>query len=90
MIYYVERLNRELQNILYFWKHYAFQNGIIACEVDSEGIANINAPCGSVYISRIIYGASAASQHLRDDSFKSLADIAYLTLTNKLHNPNGG
>ena len=90
MTYYIERLNHELQRILHFWQNYAFQKGNIAFEVNSEGIKNDAAPCGSIYISRIIYGASAACLHLEDNSFRSLADIAYLTLTNKLKNPDGG
>lgn len=90
MTYYIERLNHELHSILHFWQNYVFQKGIIACEVNSDGTKNETAPTGSIYISRITYGASAACLHLHDNSFRSLADIAYLTLTNKLKNPEGG
>jgi cellobiose epimerase len=90
MEYYIDRLNLELRNIMRFWQEHAIINNQIATRVSIDGSASFDAPLGSVFLSRILYGASATSRHLEDASYKSIADLAYNTLLLKLSNPNGG
>jgi mannobiose 2-epimerase len=90
MQYYVERLDNELRNILSFWYKNAYKEQEIAPEVDHSGSINRQAPLGTIYLSRIIYGASAACTYLKDKSYLPLADCAYNTLITKLKNPKGG
>jgi mannobiose 2-epimerase len=90
MNYYTERLNNELIKILNYWIKYAIKDSRIAPEINNDGIANYQTPLGSVYVSRILFGSSAAIMHLKDRSFLPLAEIAFKTLTTQLYNPKGG
>jgi cellobiose epimerase len=90
MEYYIARLNHELKNILKFWQNYAIRNDQIATEVSNNGTARYNTPLGSVYLGRMLYGASAACRHFDTISYKPIADLAYKNLTTKLANPSGG
>jgi mannobiose 2-epimerase len=90
MNYYTERLNNELQNIINFWLKNAISDTRIAPEINNEGIANFSAPLGTVYVSRILYGSSAATKHLKVNSFMQLSEMAYNILTQNLRNPKGG
>jgi cellobiose epimerase len=90
MNYYTERLNSELKNILNFWLNNAIRDSKIAPEIDNEGIPNFRAVLGTIYVSRILYGSSAAVNHLKNNSYRILADLAYNTLTRQLRNPKGG
>jgi mannobiose 2-epimerase len=90
MEYYIGRLNHELKNILKFWQNYAIRNDQIATEVSNEGRAKFNTPLGTVYLSRLLFGASAACRHFGNSNFQWAADLAYRSLTAKLTNPSGG
>lgn len=90
MEYYIERLNRELRNIFSFWQKYAINNNQIAAEVSNNGQPIYEAPLGSIYLSRLLYGSSASCMYLHESSFRQIADLAYHTLRNQLSNPNGG
>lgn len=90
MDYYIERLKDELKNILKFWQENAIKNDRFATQVSIEGNANFSKPLGTLYVSRILYGASAATLNLKLDTYKPMADLAYRVLRNQLTNPNGG
>jgi cellobiose epimerase len=90
MEYYIGRLNHELKNILKFWQNYAIRNDQIATEVSIEGKAKFDGPLGTVYVSRLLYGVSAACRHLGNRSFQRAAELAFNSLTGKLTNPYGG
>ena len=92
MEYYAERLKTELKSILDFW-----QNNMISADKNkiypeyslTEG-PNQNATVGSMYLSRIIYGSSAACNYLHTENYKTLADIAFKMLYEQFRNPAGG
>ena len=90
MDYYIERLNHELKNIVEFWQNFAIRNNHIAPKVTIAGNSSFDDPLGSIYLSRLLFGSSAACMHLQNDSSRNIADLAYLTLRNQLSNPNGG
>ena len=90
MDYYIERLNQELRNIFEFWQKFALQNNQIAPEVSNNGLPVYEAPLGSIYLSRLLYGSSAACMFLHESNIRPIADLAYHTLRNQLSNPNGG
>ncbi len=90
MDYYIERLNHELRNIVVFWQKFALQNNRIAPEVSNNGQPVYEAPLGSIYLSRLLYGSSATCMFLHESSFRQIADQAYHTLRNQLSNSNGG
>ena len=90
MEYYFERLNYELKKIAEFWQKYALNNNHIVPEVSNSGHPVESAPLGSIYLSRLLYGSSAASNFLQDPNFRQIADLAYRTLRNQLSNVNGG
>jgi mannobiose 2-epimerase len=90
MEYYVERLNHELTNIMRFWQEHVICDGKIATQIANDGTAEFTAPTGCIYISRILYGSSAACNHLKKYDYKYIADLAYQTLRTKLNNPYGG
>lgn len=92
MIYYLDRLKNELKGILDFWLNHAIdhENKSIHPEISKYGKANPNAPLGSIYLSRVIYGALAGSQFLDDNKYAVLAEIAYLKLTKDFISPSGG
>ncbi len=90
MNYYIERMDNELRSILNFWDKYTSLENSIATEVYNSGTVNKAAPIGSLFLSKVIYGISAASKYLKDDQYKPLADKAFIELTTLLKNPNGG
>jgi cellobiose epimerase len=90
MEYYIGRLNHELKNIMKFWQNYAIRNDQIATEVSNTGTARFNSPLGSVYLARLLYGTSAACRYFNNQAYKSMADLAYHSLTSNLSNPTGG
>jgi cellobiose epimerase len=90
MNYYIERLDKELRNILNFWYKHVYHDQGIAAEVYNCGTINKGANTGSLFLSKIIYGVSAASVHLSDNQYKPLADKAYSDLSTRFKNPKGG
>ncbi len=92
MEYYTDRLKNELKKILDFWQNNmvpADRNYIYA-EFNLDSGPNPDAPLGSMYLSRIIYGASAACNYLHTETYKTLADIAFKMLYEEFRNPAGG
>ena len=90
MNFYNDRLNNELKNILNFWFNHAYQEQGIATEVYNSGTINKNALTGSLFLSKVLYGTSAACLHLKEERYKPLADKAYEELTTTFKNPKGG
>ncbi len=90
MDYYIERLNNELKNIVSFWQKFAIVDNHIAAEVSNNGHPVYNAPLGSIYLSRLLFGSSSSCMYTHESSYRQLADLAYHTLRNQLSNPNGG
>lgn len=86
-----KQLINELNKNCSFWLNYAADksNNHIFPEVSVEGIPNIEAPMGVMYLSRVLYGASTAYQLCDIDSYGELADKAYAQLT-EFVNPKGG
>lgn len=92
MDYYLERLQNELKKILDFWLHNlisANKTGIYP-ELSISGKPNPSAELGSMYLSRVIYGSSAACRFFDDTKYKILADLAFKMLYEKFRNPAGG
>jgi mannobiose 2-epimerase len=90
MEYYIERLNLELRNIMSFWQKFVIVDNQIATQVSHDGLASFNAPLGSLFLSKMLYGSSATCRHLNEKTYKNIADLAFQTLTTKLLNPSGG
>jgi mannobiose 2-epimerase len=92
MDYYLERLQLELKKTLDFWNNnlIASDQAEIYFECDYFGVPDKNALMGSMYLSRIIYGASSACRFLGNNNYKSLADIAFKMLYEQFRNPAGG
>ena len=90
MDYYIERLSNELNTIFNFWKNKAIIDGRFATRVSVNGECSFSEPLGSLYVSRVLYGSSAAALHTGDPSYREIADLAYRTLRNQLSNPIGG
>ncbi len=87
-----KQLITELDNLLKFWLDSLFDkpSGKFITEYSNEGIANSSVMRGSMFYSRIIYGASAACKLLKTDKYKILADSAFKILTDEFKNPGGG
>ncbi|MBN1950876.1 MAG: AGE family epimerase/isomerase [Bacteroidales bacterium] len=90
MDYYSERLKQELENIMEFWRRYAISGERFASQVSNEGKFSFSEPLGSLYVSRILYGSSAAARTFPKTYYHQIAELAYRTLRNQLSNPNGG
>lgn len=92
MDYYPERLKKELKKVLDFWiKHaVAKDTGKLYSEINIDGSGNDNKSIGSLYLGRIIYGASAACRFLDTKEYKILADLAFKELYERFRNPQGG
>lgn len=86
-----DQLKTEFKSYMAFWsQHMLSQNQkMIFPEMSQEGVPNKLADMGSMYLSRIIYGASRAFQTLNDNSYKVLADTAF-DLLSDFKNPSGG
>lgn len=87
-----ESLTKELENLLDFWLNMVLTDdkNDIHNEVSIKGKANTKADTGSMYLARIIYGASIACKTLKTDKYKKLADVAYQSLVTELKNQKGG
>ncbi|MCP4883706.1 MAG: hypothetical protein GY908_07935 [Flavobacteriales bacterium] len=84
-------LRKEFENYLQYWLDHMFRKSqaSIYPEITIDQITNPNADMGSMYLSRIIYGASIGSQILGRDKYIPLADTAFDMLT-EFKNPSGG
>jgi mannobiose 2-epimerase len=92
MVDQLRKLETELEQILAFWtKNLVFpeQNKIFS-ECDILGKPNPDASLGSMFLARLIYGASAACRFLNTEKYKPLADWAYQRLIKDYKNPAGG
>ncbi len=92
MDYYVERLETELKNILDFWMENLVSENYdgIYHECSADGTVNPQANISSLFLGRVIYGASAACRFLNTTDYKALADKAFKQLYENLKNPVGG
>ena len=85
------RLQKEFGNYLDYWmKSMVSQNQKeIFPEMSQDSVPNELADMGSMYLSRILYGASRACKAMEDNSFMTLADTAFDVLAD-FKNPSGG
>lgn len=85
------RLGEEFENYLEYWNQYMFKGDrkAIYPEISTDNVPNERADMGSMYLSRIIYGASRGCLQLKTDQFKPLADIA-VKMLREFKNPLGG
>jgi mannobiose 2-epimerase len=92
MEYYIERLELELKRIMDFWMLHLIsnENSLIYPECSIEGKPNSQSNLGSMYLSRVIYGSSAACSFLNTNKYKVLADLAFKMLYERFRNPAGG
>lgn len=92
MDYYLERLKSELKKTLDFWVQHLIstEQAELFFECDHNGVPNKNALMGSMFLSRVIYGASTACRFLGNNEYKNLADIAFKMLYEQFRNPAGG
>lgn len=87
----MDQLKKEFERYLEFW----IQNMLsenqedIFPEMSQDMVPNKLADMGSMYLGRIMYGASRACYSLNDKSYKALADKAFDMLS-ELKNPSGG
>lgn len=86
-----ERLKKELKNNLLFWMNHCVQldKKRLYASVSVDGIPDLLAPVGVMYLSRVLYGASTACRILETDSFAVLAEISFTQLK-EFCNPKGG
>jgi|GEM_PF-1911105 len=92
MDYYIERHKRELKRVLEFWEDNIIVDrkpGIYG-ECSVKGKIDTNAETGSMYLGRIIFGASAACRFLDTEKYRYIADKAYNLLHEGFCNPAGG
>ena len=84
-------LKQEFKNTLEFWMdHMIFgDHDKIYPEISVENVPNKSALMGSMYLSRVLYGASRACGTLGAKQYKLLADIAFTRLE-EFKNPLGG
>jgi mannobiose 2-epimerase len=92
MEYYIERLEQELKKIMDFWINnlIAKENASIYPECAINGFPDKSKDLGSLYLSRIMFGASAACRFLNTNEYKVLADLAFKILYERFRNPAGG
>ena len=85
------QLKKEFDNYLQYWVHHMFrenQEGIFP-EISMDDIPNDSADMGSMYVARILYGASRGCLNLKTDQYKALADTSFEMLKEFI-NPVGG
>jgi mannobiose 2-epimerase len=85
------QIRKEFENYLQYWVLNMFakdQRGIFP-EMSMVNIPNETADMGSMYLGRIIYGASRGCLLLKTDQYKPLADLAFEMLI-EFKNPLGG
>lgn len=87
----LDRLNQELKNNLLFWMNNGIQHDTnrLYTNVSVDGIPDLSAPIGVMYLSRVLYGASTACRVLETESFAVLADVSFKQLK-EFYNPKGG
>ena len=87
----MDQLKKEFEKYLKFWmQNMRSENQeVIFPEMSQDMVANKLADMGSMYLGRIIYGASRACYSLNDKSYKAIADTA-LDMLSDLKNPSGG
>ena len=85
------QLIKEFKSYMQYWllHMYSESTGGIYPEISQANVPNKTADMGSMYLSRIIYGASRACIQLKTDQFKPLADAAFGMLKD-FKNPSGG
>ena len=85
------QLKAEFGKYLEFWMHNMLSEDqeAIFPEISQDMVPNKLADMGSMYLSRIIYGASRACHSLDSISYKVLADKAFDMLS-EFKNPSGG
>lgn len=87
----LEKLHKELKNNLSFWLKNVVNSNTnnIFPEVSIHEIPNNLAPLGAMYVSRVLYGASAAFKIIESNTYVELADISFKKLQ-EFRNPKGG
>jgi len=92
MNFNIHFFDNEFNSVLAFWlKKVPASNGFgFNSEIAVNGIINSNSLMGSMFLARIIYGASAACKSLNTNKYKSLADASFELLQQQFKNPKGG
>lgn len=85
------QIRKEFENYLQYWVQHMFRKdqGGIFPEMSTDNIPNESADMGSMYLARIIYGASLGCLKLKTDQYRPLADMAYEMIA-EFKNPLGG
>ena len=85
------QISKEFENYLQYWIQHMFRKdqGGIFPEMSTDNIPNESADMGSMYLARIIYGASLGCLKLKTNQYRPLADMAYEMLA-EFKNPLGG
>ncbi|MDN3641768.1 AGE family epimerase/isomerase [Lutimonas halocynthiae] len=85
------QLKTEFESYMGFWINNMLSQDqkIIFPEMSQDTVPNKLADMGSMYLSRIIYGASRAFQSMHNDRYRILADTAF-DLLSDFKNPSGG
>ena len=76
------QLEEELGRVLAFWAHHMIADSgeRIVGEISNDGKSDETAPVGVVYLSRILWTFSRATEFLGESRWKAYADIAYSQL----------
>ena len=87
----LNQLKAEFENYMDYWMRIMLSEDQkdIFPEMSQDAVPNKMADMGSMYLSRIMYGASRAFQSLHEVRYKVLADTAYALLSD-FKNPSGG
>lgn len=85
-------LEQELARVLAWWADRLVVPGNerVVGEISNAGIADPSAPVGAVYLSRILWTFSRATEFLVDDRWRRIADIAYAHLCRDFFDPQHG
>lgn len=85
------QLKNDLQETLNFWlKNIVGKGTAILPDFSCINEPNAEAELGSMFLSRIVYGASAACKLLGTDAYKAMADTSVDKLLQDFKNPQGG
>lgn len=84
-------LVREFKDYLDFWSKHMIrvEQDKLYPEISIDNVPNSSALTGSMYLARILYGASKACATMKTKKYLSLADKAFRELA-EFRNPNGG
>lgn len=87
----IEQLKTELSNLMGFWQRHMLhsENHRIYPGITVDNRPMATADMGSMYLSRVLYGAVQAGQTLETDAYWPLAEIA-LSMLKEFKNPAGG